>query len=100
MPNLKEFLVWQLQLMQIKDPEWYLGPCQISTMQQFMEIINGFQSLTIFAKSLTLDVWQRSKNRSESSSTENQIFLEKFVIMGNFLGELQLSKTSSYFKKD
>ena len=42
MPNLKEFLVWQLQLMQVKDPEWYLGPCQISTMQQFVEIINGF----------------------------------------------------------
>ena len=37
-------------------PEAYSEPSQISKMELFTIIINGFKLLTIFAKSLILDV--------------------------------------------
>ena len=36
----------------------YCEPCQPSKMKRFVKIVNGFQSLTIFAKRFILDVWQ------------------------------------------
>ena len=36
--------------------ETYLEPCQISKMECFAKIINGFQPLTIFARRSILDV--------------------------------------------
>ena len=41
--------------------EAYLKPCQESKMKAFLKIVNVFQSLTIFAKSSILDVWQGSE---------------------------------------
>ena len=40
--------------------ETYLEPCQISKMECFAKIINGFQPLTIFARRSILDVRQGS----------------------------------------
>ena len=42
-------------------PETYTEPCQVSKMGYFAKIVNGFQALTIFYKTLYLDVWQGSK---------------------------------------
>ena len=38
--------------------EAYSKTCQISKMEVFAQIVNGFQFLTNFAKSSILDVWQ------------------------------------------
>ena len=38
--------------------EAYSNPCHISQMELFVKLVSGFQSLTIFAKGSTLDVWQ------------------------------------------
>ena len=37
--------------------EAYAEPCQTSKMELFTEIVNGFEPLTIFAKSSILHVW-------------------------------------------
>ena len=37
-------------------PELYSEPCQIYKMARFVEIVNDFQPLTIFAKRSILDV--------------------------------------------
>ena len=42
--------------------------CQISKMERFAKIVNGFKSLTIFVKRSILDVWQCFKNASESGN--------------------------------
>ena len=41
--------------------EAYSEPYQLSKMERFAKIINGFQPLTIFAKQSILDVWQDSE---------------------------------------
>ena len=38
--------------------EVYLEPCQVYKIVLFAKIVNGFQSLTIFAKSSIFKVWQ------------------------------------------
>ena len=38
--------------------EAYSEPFKASKMKLFVKIVNDFQSLTIFAKSSILDVWQ------------------------------------------
>ena len=43
----------------------YLEPRQISKMELFEKLVNGFQLLTIFIKSSILDVWQGSEYASE-----------------------------------
>ena len=40
--------------------------CQISKMEHFEEIINGYKALTIFEKLSILDVWQSLKYASAS----------------------------------
>ena len=40
------------------DSEEYLENGQSSKMEVFTKIVNSFSSLTIFAKSSILDVWQ------------------------------------------
>ena len=47
--------------------EGYSEPCQTSKMDVFAKIVNGFSSLTIFAESSVLDVWQESEFASEAS---------------------------------
>ena len=47
----------------IRLTETYSEPCQTcqtSTMELFMKIVHGFESLTIFAKTFISDVWQTS----------------------------------------
>ena len=39
-----------------QDFEIYSAPCQITTTKFFQEIVNGFQMLTLCAKSTILDV--------------------------------------------
>ena len=53
--------------MSIENSEAYLEPCQTSKTDIFAKIINGFQSLTIFAKSSITDIWQGYENVSEIS---------------------------------
>ena len=38
------------------EPEVYSGSCQASKVERFAKIFNGFQLLTVFAKSSILDV--------------------------------------------
>ena len=37
--------------------ETYSGHCQISKMEYFEKVVDGFELLTIFAKRFILDVW-------------------------------------------
>ena len=48
--------------------EAYSEPCQISKMEVFSQIVNGFQFLTTFAKSSILDVCQDYEFASEASN--------------------------------
>ena len=48
----------------MKNKEKYSELCQIFKMESFAKIVNGFQSLTIFAKRYILDVWQGSEYAS------------------------------------
>ena len=43
----------------------YSAPCQTSKTGDFKKIVNGFQPLTIFAKSTILHVWQGFEHGSE-----------------------------------
>ena len=45
--------------------EAYSEPCKTCKMECFAKIVNGFQSLIIFAKCSNLDVWQGSEYASE-----------------------------------
>ena len=60
--------VWNIESSKInykmKNKEKYSELCQISKMESFAKIVNGFQSLTIFAKRYILDVWQGSEYAS------------------------------------
>ena len=38
------------------EPDVYSGSCQASKVERFAKIFNGFQLLTVFAKSSILDV--------------------------------------------
>ena len=44
----------------------YSDPFQTSEMEIFVEIVNGYLLLTIFAKSFILDVWQGSEYASKN----------------------------------
>ena len=46
-----------IELFSMLHAEVYSEPCQISKIKLFVKIVNGFQQLTIFAKSSTLDVF-------------------------------------------
>ena len=48
--------------------ETYSEPCQISKMEVFAKIVNGFSFLTIFTKNSILDVWHNSEFPSEDSN--------------------------------
>ena len=41
--------------------DWRSELCQIPKMELFVKIVNEWKTLTIFAKSYTLDLWQGSK---------------------------------------
>ena len=43
--------------------------CQISRMEGFAEIVNGFQPLTAIAKRSILDVWQGYECKSDTGSS-------------------------------
>ena len=49
------------QIRTLKISETCLGPCLLSTMKHFAEMINGFYLKTIFAKGSTMDVCQDPK---------------------------------------
>ena len=43
------------------EPKPYSEPCQTPKIECFVQIVNSFQSLTIFAKSSILDIWLGSE---------------------------------------
>ena len=47
-------LIWE-------SSEAYPESCHTSKMEGFAKVVNGFHSLTIYAKHSTLDVWQGLK---------------------------------------
>ena len=49
----------------IRDPKPYSEPYQTSKMESFAKIVNGFQPLTIFAKSSIIDAGQAFECISE-----------------------------------
>ena len=54
-----------LHYKKISTLETYSEPCQISKMQCFAKIVDGFYPLTIFLKHSFLDVWQGFEYASE-----------------------------------
>ena len=46
------------------DPEAYSKTCQTSKMKLFVNMVNDYKPLNIFAKSSMLDVWQGSEYAS------------------------------------
>ena len=49
-------------------------PCQTSSMELFVKIINGNSALTIFTKCLILDVWQGSEYTSDTCLSKYSAF--------------------------
>ena len=52
---------WNVKIGNSSVTEVYSEPCQISKMELYAQIVNGFQPLTIIEKSSILDVWQGSE---------------------------------------
>ena len=45
-------------------PETYSEPCQISKMEFFAKIVNGYKRISFFVKHFILDVWLDSEYAS------------------------------------
>ena len=74
--------------------EAYSEPCQISKIEAFAQIVNGFQFLTILAKSSILNVWQGYEFASEarkvfiSDLSQNFEFAFVAIIFAKLLANL------------
>ena len=59
-----------------------LKSIQRSKMELFAEIVNGFKSLTLFAKNSIVDVWLGSKYASEMTLSRDSINqMLKFLLL-------------------
>ena len=89
-------------------PEAHLQPCQASMIESFAQIVNKFQQLTIFTKTLRQYVSQDSKYASAVHSSLNKITnfatffrmqcITNFLQLGNkyfFSVKLQLKDISN-----
>ena len=70
----------------ISHTEAYSEPYQISKMERFGEIVNGFLPLTIFAKRTILDIWQSSQYAS------NTLIAQSFIELHNLFMSCTYSK--------
>ena len=61
----------QINFWRQKYPETYSETSQTSKMKLFAKIVNGFQPLTILAKSSSLEVWQGSEYASITYSIKS-----------------------------
>ena len=53
--------LFTIRICDVRYPEAYSELCKLCKMEVFAKIVNGFQLITIFAKSSFLDVWQGSE---------------------------------------
>ena len=65
-----ESAVYELQENNRKSSHAYSETCQTLKMKFFTKIVNGFQTLTIFAKSSIVNIWQGSEYVSGYSQEE------------------------------
>ena len=65
-----------------------LKSIQRSKMELFAEIVNGFKSLTLFAKNSIVDVWLGSKYASEMTLSRDSINqMLKFLLLRRYQNE-------------